>query len=294
MAISMHSLTWNASQAYVLCSYLRDLCERVGTERYLRSLVRLQHDSGTGFFGVSNTGSTDCAKERFRGITDSLEQTNRCWRGIDFVSESCTNTTAMDFRNVHRVEHTREVSDLYVAFEATYILPCRRFSANDVAVFVVRNQIVCLIEQIEQRPGRKFDHVLPFSKYTRKIYFDGSDVSQHSSADLVAINDVRYASLLTTLRELDFTGLNAKAHSRLTGEGRHTLPPLEMAERHGDDEFELVAQHYRHKLQKRTDPESAWYSAKDAERYREWLQQREATAEETENEAAEVVIEVPG
>ncbi len=283
MPISMRTLTKNASQAYVLCDYLRRLCLQIGRERYMRSLVRLQHGPGTGFFGVSNTGSTDCAKERFRGVTDSLEQTNRCWRGIDFVSESCTTIKAPDFRNVHRVEHTRAVLDLYRDFEERFIVTGLAFSANDVADFIVRNQIVCLIQQVEQRSGWTFDHALPFSKYTRRIYFDGVDVSGHSVAQLVAINEIRYADLLGVLRGFDFTVLNNANATLLTGEGRHTMPSHELAAQFGEDEFELLSRHYRHKLQKRIDPNGARYDADDAERYRRWLARREAPGEGDED-----------
>lgn len=283
MPISLKSLTRHASQAYVMCNYLSGLCQQLGRERYMRSLVRLQHGPGTGFFGVSNTGSTDCVKERFRGITDSLEQSNSCWRGIDFISETCINIDAPDFRNVHRVEHTHEVSDLYCAFEESFIVPRHQFSANDIAIFIVRNQIVCLIQQVEQRSRWSFDHALPFSKYSRKIIFNREDVSECSVAELIAINDIRYANLLDRLRSFDFTALNATNSTKLTGDGHHTMPSLEIAERFGEDEFELLTRHYRHKLWKRITPGSAWYSAVDADRYRKWLARREASGSDDEH-----------
>lgn len=68
------SLFSAASRAFVLAEYLSAFHEKVGANSYLASHIRSEHGTGRGFFGVSNTGSSDSLKEQFRRITDALGQ----------------------------------------------------------------------------------------------------------------------------------------------------------------------------------------------------------------------------
>lgn len=139
------SIVRSVSQAYVMARYLQELFECVGVD-YQNSPIRLEHGTGTGFFGVSNTGSTDCIKERFRGITDGLGLKYRTIDNIYFRSRSCMALKHRD-KAIHRIEHTYELIDMYNDFEELYIMSRRPFSANDLATHVIESQIVCLIEK---------------------------------------------------------------------------------------------------------------------------------------------------
>lgn len=263
-------------RAYVICAYLRDLRTQVGDLRYKRSFVRLEHGTGTGFFGVSNSGSADCAKECFRKITDALGQSFKSWRTIEFRSDTCVNLQMPRFdranHGIHRVEHTLEVIQLFRAFEDQFILAEREFSAPELAEFVILNQIVCLIQRQEQVNGWVFDAEQPFGKYNRRIYFRGSDVSTATWSELIDINRERYRALLDTIRTTDFIPINQAILSRLHSPSeRHTLPPMSLAVNACDCEFELLHHHYRHKRRKRTRPASSWYDEGDSRRYADFL-----------------------
>jgi len=276
MAISMKRLVQNASQTSVMLGYLRSLANQIGHPNYLASLIRREHGTGTGFFGVSNTGSTDCAKERIRGLTDSLAQTNRDWRGIAFISESCLGSRQFDFRNVHRVEHTREVMELFLALEEVYVLGESQPTSRAIASFVIEHQVVSLIRQEEQIARMAFDPSRPFSKYSARIFHEGRDVSACTYEDVVAINKVRYRELLRGVADFDFTALDQRNQTSLIRRSDaphdpHTLPPMDLAVTFHDNELELVLRHYRRKLEKRITPGNKWYGGDDADRFRAWI-----------------------
>lgn len=270
------------SRAYVICQFLASLAMRVGPENYRLNLVRLEHGVGTGFFGVSNTGSSDCAKECFRGITDSLDQTNRNWEGIDFRTEACKNLTNANFRELHRVEHTYGIAKLFHAFEEQYIIkPVESgsynedtFTANELAKFVIENQIVCLILQKEQLSHGAMNEMKPFSRYSSSIFFKNRNISDLSKDEIIEVNSIeRYKTLLKDLKDFDFTDLNEKNRIKLFLKDKaHKLPPLDLAVEFGNSEFDLLKRHYNHKCEKRTNPKDArWYNAADAARYASWL-----------------------
>jgi hypothetical protein len=276
MTISFTALTKSASQAYVIFRYLSDLRRAVGPEAYERHPLLLEHGPGSGFGGVGNTGSSDCAKERVRGITDSLGLTwrERDWRSIYFASQTCVGIARADFRRVgglHRVEHTREVMDLYRALEQRFIISGVPFTANDLAAFVVRNQVVCLIQRTEQRKGHRFDEAAPFSKYSAKIFYCGEDISRFNNAQLLNINAVRYGDLLTRLGNHDFGRETQMCAARLNARGdRHTLPPLEEA-LECEDPFDLLVKHYPHKVAKLIQANGRWFDDSFARRHDAWL-----------------------
>jgi hypothetical protein len=265
-------LVKNASQAYVMAKYLANFCERVGKVNYLTSPVRLEHATGTGFFGVGNTGSTDCIKERFRGVTDNLGQRWSCWQRIEFVSESCVGITDADFKNTHRVEHTREVIDLFKTFEEEFIIKNREFTANDLAIWIIEHQVVCLIEQREQKSQSHYDDARPFTKYASSIFYKGTDISQYTLDQLIELNKQRFEDVISALKTYDFSKLNAKHHKDLIiDKKKHTLPPLDLAVEFHNDQFELLDRHYHHKLNKRTNPaDKKWYSTEDTAKFNNW------------------------
>lgn len=266
------SLVRNIVQAYVMSQYLADFCKKVGKKNYLNSFVRYEHATGTGFFGISNTGSTDCIKERFRGVTDYLGQRWSCWQQIEFVSASCLGATVCDFKNVHRVEHAREVIDLLKLFEQEYIMSGKSFTPADLGIWLIENQVVCLILQDEQRSKKHYDDNYPFSKYDTKIFYKGQDISAWSLAQIKALNVSRFQSIIAALQTFDFTAL-VKEQTKLLlhTKKKHTLPPLELAVKFYNDQYSLLREHYHHKLQKRTDPnDKKWYNKKDADDYYRW------------------------
>lgn len=260
-----------------MSKYLADLCKKIGKDSYLSSPIRLEHGTGTGFFGVGNTGSTDCIKERFRGVTDNLGQRWSCWQEIEFVSASCVGITSANFRTTHRVEHTKEVIDLFKEFEQEYIIGGKPFTPNLLGAYIIEHQVVCLIEQTEQKNAGNYDEEHPFSKYSSKIFYKGTDISGYTHAQLQELNKQRFAHILKELEVFDFSGLVQKhTNDLLLTVKKHTLPPIKIAERFHNNEFELLHQHYRHKLNKRTNPlDKKWYSEADTKRYNEWKKANE-------------------
>ena len=266
------SLVKNISQAYVMSKYLADFCQRVGPENYLNSLIRSEHGTGTGFFGIGNTGSTDCIKERFRAITDSLGQKFDCWQQIDFVSEGCAGMQFRD-KNVHRVEHTREVIDLFKSFEQEFIITGKRFSPADLGTWLIKNQVVCLILQSEQKAKQHYNDNVPFSKYDARIFYQGQDISEFTLEQIKTLNVSRFSTTIAELQRFNFSHLvETQTKQLLQTKKKHTLPPIELAVRFYNDQYSLLREHYHHKLKKRTDPnDKKWYSKKDADDYYRWV-----------------------
>jgi hypothetical protein len=275
--MAFKALLNNASQAYVMSKYLADLCKQIGEKNYLASPIRLEHGTGTGFFGVGNTGSTDCVKERFRGITDHLGQRWSCWQQIQFVSESCIGITSADFVNIHRVEHTREVIDLFESFEKEYIISGKPFTAADLANWVIENSVVCLIEQVEQLKQVHYNDEKPFSKYSKSIFYNGTDISEYSLSQLKQLNLVRFAGVMKNVTDHNFTKLNTKNTKNLLEKTKkHTLPPLTIAVQYHDNEYELLDQHYQYKISKFSEPlksngkKNKWYNEERKILFENW------------------------
>jgi hypothetical protein len=146
-----------ASQAFVMSQYLQNLYLMVGREIYLNSPIRFEHGTGKGFFGVSNTGNTDCIKERFRKVTNGLGLKFDSIEKIYFRSESCRDLKLRD-KMMHRVEHTYEIKDIYIDFEKSYIMSDKTYTPQDIAVHIIENQVVGLIKQSEQKVGQDLKH----------------------------------------------------------------------------------------------------------------------------------------
>lgn len=270
------SLIKNASQVYVMAVYLSDLCKKIGKDAYLESFIRAEHGTGTGFFGIGNTGSIDCVKERLRGITDSLDQKYKTWKKIDFVSESCKNLENPDFRNIHRVEHTREIQNLYRDFENDFIISGKKFTVPEIIVWVITHQVVCLIEQKEQRPQNFYDDNVPFSKYTKPIFYKNKDISNYTLEQLRDLNRTRFKLILDSVAQYDFAeAIKKQTDSLLRSTKKHTLPPIKLAVDYHNNQFELLYHHYHHKVNKRTNPQDKkWYDPTDTALWNEWKREK--------------------
>jgi hypothetical protein len=237
----------------------------------MNSVLRVEHGTGTGFFGIGNSGSTDCVKERFRAVTDALDQNFATWQHIDFVSEGCIGMTVRDTQ-IHRVEHTREVIDLYKQFEQEYIITGRSFTPAELGIWLIENQIVCLIQQQEQKSKIEYNDNLPFSKYSAKIYYKGTDISEYTLNQIQQLNRQRFADVIEDLKLFNFSSLlDKQSKNLLYTKKKHTLPPMDLAVKYFDNEFYLLKEHYHHKLSKRTNPKDRWYCANDTARYISWL-----------------------
>lgn len=267
------SLIKNISQSYVMAKYLSDLCQQVGKDNYLNSYIRLEHGTGVGFFGISNTGSTDCIKERFRGITDSLDLTYKKWKSVKFVSKSCIGLTNPDFKKVHRIEHTHDISNLYLEFEEKFIISGASFTPAELGIWVISNQVVCLILQQEQQSKHYFNSQYPFSKYSNKIFdSNGTDISDYTVSQIQNINLAQYAKEIAYLQSTNFNSELRKQHVNLIeATKKHTLPDMSLAVQYHNDEYELLSNYYNYKASKRCDKSSRWYNESDAHRYNVFL-----------------------
>jgi len=268
--------------AYVIAKYLQELCSHVGSDSYYTSPIRLQHGPGTGGFGfkglgkpkkrLGGTGNNDCAKERFRGITDSLDLTFRTIEKIKFRTNSCISLTERN-RNDHRIEHTEELIDLFLEFEQDYIVANQPFTPNDLAKFVLERTLVCLIEQKEQKKKGTYDPTVPFSKYTNPVFYEGQDVSALTKLELQAITAEQYADILAEVATYDWSEkVKEQEQNLINSGGHHSLPSMEIAVKYYDDAFSLLKYYYHYQLRQITDPNEnmLYYNEAVAKLYKEW------------------------
>jgi hypothetical protein len=266
-----------AARTTALAQYLQNFRKCIGIEEYQRSVIRREHGTGSGFFGVSNTGSRDCLKESIRGITDALGFSYRTPQNLIFKTESCREATAFD-RSIHRVEHTIEVKDLFLEAESKFILSDNPILLENIGEWIVTNQITTWIEQREQLRKGQYTYDLPFSKYSSEVFnMDGLNVSNFTRGEITELNSKMFVEEIASLRRLEAkTSLSrAIASFESAAAKAHTLPPLNLATAFHDDEFMLLNMHYRHKLSKRAQEGGRWYSEKDTRRYAEWLAEQE-------------------
>ena len=267
--IKKQSMITTTARAFVIARYLKNLHTEIGTDQYKSSLIRREHGTGSGFFGVSNTGSADCLKENFRKLTDSLGLSYRHLSNIYYRTETCVDIVNFD-KKIFRVEHTVELKDLYIEFEEQFICGLRKLSPAAIAAWIVRNQVTCLIKQAEQRSSRDYDVNIPFSKYNRLVFDDsGRDVSRLSRSQLIELNDTRYSDELEAMRTWDFEAAITKAETALLHrpQKKHTLPDTNVARYYFDQELPLINNHYRHKRDKISNPNSKWHSPDRLKRY---------------------------
>jgi hypothetical protein len=267
-----------AARTTVLAKYLQKFRQHVGNEKYLQSLIRREHGTGSGFAKVSNTGSRDCLKESIRGITDALNLKYNTPKALIFRTDSCRALTVFD-KTIHRIEHTIEVRDLYLELEYKFILADEPIYLDKIGVWVVQNQITTWIEKHEQRGRREYDHAKPFAKYKSNVFLNDRDVSDLSRLDITDLTSHHFFKEIEILEGVKSNGALDKMTASFDGADAapHTLPPLELAVEAYNDDFKLLTEHYRHKLKKLTQSGSSWYSEHESTRYAAWLDQQVKT-----------------
>jgi len=285
-SMKIKKVGYEVAKSYVIAKYLQELCAKIGEEEYLKSPIRLQHGTGAGGFGfpgvgdpekrVGNSGSNDCLRERFRGITDGLGQRFTTIEKIKFRSQTCINLLERN-RNDHRIEHTEELIDLYLAFEKEYIIKNKPFTAKELGRYVIENTLVCLIEQHEQKSGdilkNSYDPNKPFSKYSAKVFFEGQDVSDYNKVQLKNLTTIQYKDILNELTEFDINKSIKQAEKSLYKVGgHHGLPSMEIAVQYYNDVFSLLKYYYNYQLRQITDPTEnlLYYNKEVAKLYKEW------------------------
>lgn len=269
MLMNKNTLVRNISKAYVIAKYLRELRLGIGLEAYLTSFIRKEHGTGQGFFGISNTGSYDCLKESLRGITDGLNLRFDSFKEIRYVSESCLDLRVRS-KDIHRIEHTIELSSQYIQLENLFIIGDHNFTPNTLGEWFVENQIVCLIEQSEHTG--KYTELCPFHKYSNRIFYMGDEISDYSHNDVRALNQIAFSDELSFIKEHDFSENIAECNKKLIKlRCKHRLPPLEVALSIANNEMALLDQHYIDKRNKAIIPSSRYYKPKNQYRWDNWL-----------------------
>lgn len=261
-------LVSNVAKAYVLATYLRSLHEKIGDSAYMTSFIRREHGTGQGFFGIGNTGSYDCLKETLRGITDGLDLKFSTFKKIPFVSASCLDLKQR-IKEVHRIEHTIEISTQYLELETRCIRGREDLTPQSLARWFIKNQIVCLIKQREQTGDYSED--APFKKYSAPIFYKDRDVSHLSHSEIRVLNQSVFSEELTFVDNYDFSSAVEKTKNKLIQlRGKHRLPPLELAVLLANDEMALLDQHYQDKVQKVTTLGSRYFKQSQLDRWNEW------------------------
>lgn len=265
-------LVSNVAKAYVIATYLRNLHETIGDPAYMTSFIRKEHGTGQGFFGIGNTGSYDCLKETLRGITDGLDLKFSTFKKIPFVSASCVGLEQR-IKEVHRIEHTIEISAQYVDLETRCIRGREDLTPQSLGRWFIENQIVCLIEQVEQTG--QYSAKTPFLKYSAPIFYNDQNVSHLSHSEIRTLNKSIFSDELTLVANYDFSSAVEKTKNKLIQlQAKHRLPPLELAVLLANDEKALLDQHYLDKLQKVTTPGSRYFKQSQLDRWNEWKSKR--------------------
>lgn len=255
--------TWSLHR-YLQKNYLEIKRQGHSDQDYLNSLVRRQHGIGGSWMGSDNGGSDDCAKERFRRITDALGLKNKTPLRVWLRTGTCLNETNFIFKGKnkngkHRVEHTNEVAGLYKEWELDKIMSPERFTPNEMGRWVIERQIVVLCEDAEQIRGWKWDSNKPFSKYSTSVYnaLDGSDVSNYTLEQIQELNRKVYQRELELIDSYDFTQDIERARKSFDASDHHFLPPIDvMVQRHEltkDNQHWFLENIYKEKLRKLKD-----------------------------------------
>lgn len=275
---STTSLITHVTKSYIIGTYLSNLYQNIGKDAYLKSHIRLQHGTGTGFFGVANGGSSDCLSGEFRNITDSLGLKYNTCNEIKFVSDSCIGLTPSQYdRNIHRTEHTHEVNELFSKFEEEFIFNNKSFTPDELGHWVINNQIVTLILQCEQKSKGNFSLDIPFSKYTNTIFHNNVDVSQYSLLQVRQLIDNDYKNELELLSSTNFINpIDRFTKTLFKPNSKHSLPPLSLALLYHNDEYELLLKWYFYKAtqvltETKNNKPSKWYKPENAHRYDHFL-----------------------
>lgn len=256
------------TQHYVIIKYLSELHQSIGTNAYLakNNWIRREHGTGSGL-GPSNTGSSDCAKERARGITDGLRLKYNSCDKIIFVSQTCLGLTPQIYNSdIYHIEHTYQLSHMYLDIEQEFILSGRKFSPNEIGEWVIQNQIVCAIKKGEQRSEKDplYDKSIPFSKYKTDIFYNGINVSKYTIDQIKAITNSHFANVIAEVQAFNFSESVLTESQNLLNSPmvEHTLPEISVATSYYNNRVELCIRHYSYRFAQMTTLGNRYYNKK--------------------------------
>lgn len=269
--------TKRISNLYAILSYLQSVRLSIGVDDYLKSFIRREHGVGSGFFNVSNTGSSDCGKEVIRTATDAMGFKFESIDKIYFRSQSVLNDSQHDrTKNTHRIEHTREIAGIiWPILESKYVINNEEINANEIGQWLLINTIVTLIHPNEQKSEREYNDDLPMQKYSVPVYYQDKMVSKFSLKRLQAINKAHWASQIKQIKKIDFGPLVKNSMNRYSATlpTKHKFCPLPLVEKYHNNDLALLENWYQHKLHKALDKTSKkYYNKENADRYHDWKQ----------------------
>jgi DNA-dependent RNA polymerase auxiliary subunit epsilon len=277
------------STFYVLTKHLQKVHQQIGTDNYLKSPVRYQHGTGRGVAAdfdigtpkkkLNATGNNDCAKERMRGITDSLGLHYDNLSAVKFRTASCINVVQTQWnKKIYHIEHTDELQHQYLAFEEEFILTNKPFTPADVAEWFVTKTIVTLIKRSELKKGNvkkaSYDPDKPFSKYSDKVFYNGQDVSNLTKAEVLEIVGKEYAHIVPLARSYDWRPNVFQIARTLFKNPKHGIPPLATAVKYSNCAFSLLKYYYKYQRRQLTEAgyKPIYYNKELASMYQQWEQ----------------------
>jgi hypothetical protein len=269
--------TKRISNLCAILSYLQSVRLSIGVDDYLKSFIRREHGVGSGFFNVSNTGSSDCGKEVIRTATDAMGFKFESIDKIYFRSQSVLNDSQHDrTKNTHRIEHTREIAGIiWPMLESKYVINNEEIDANEISEWLLINTIVTLIHPNEQKSEREYNDDLPMQKYSVPVYYQDKMVSKFSLKRLQAINKAQWASQIKQINKIDFEPMVKNSMNRYSATlpTKHRFCPLPLVEKYHNNDLALLENWYQHKLHKALDKTSKkYYNKVNADRYHDWKQ----------------------
>lgn len=249
------------SQIIFLTKYLRQHCLDVGRKAYMKSLIRSEHGTGTGFGAVSNTGSADCLKEQFRNLGVKLGAKFDRLNQIFFKTKKGARIKQSN-RTEHnlRVEHTLELKkDLYLMYEKEFIIN-RKFSIDPMVIcnWFIKHHLAVAIHPGEQKIGeqgkiyKQDNFKYPFKKYSASVFYKGIDVSNYTYDKIQDINISEHSGIECNLKKI--RNQSKKLWKKLgtikpINQG-HKPAPLDLAKKIHDDEISLLNEWYIYKRNK--------------------------------------------
>ena len=260
-----------------ILSYLQSVKFAIGEKHYLSSFIRREHGVGSGFFNVSNTGSSDCGKEAIRTATDAMGFKFETIDKIYFRSQSVVNDSQYDRnKNTHRIEHTREIAGIiWPILESKYVIKGEEINASEIGQWLLINAIVTLIHPNEQKSEKDYNDDLPMQKYSVPVYYQDKMVSKYSLKRLQGINKTQWATQLKQLQKINLDPLVEESKQKYSADlpTKHKFCPMPLVEKYHNNDLALLENWYQHKLHKALDKTSKkYYNKQNAARYYEWKQ----------------------
>ena len=255
----------------MIARWLQEHGHRVGAERFAHSCCVREHGSGAGFAGVSNAGSRDCLRERFRGISDGVLQDYRHCTHIPFRSDSLRGCDTWH-AGQHRIEHTRPVAEIYSRFVDTVIRSERHITPVLVAEWCLSRLVVTWILAREQRAQREIDPARPFSRYATRVFLGQQEVTHWSWADLDQWCQHHW-HLPRAWAQQHAEQLEEQCHEQaqvLMRGTRHSLPSHEIATTWCQVPEALLHFHYHHKRARVLDARHPLHNPRHAAQYQAW------------------------